>query len=176
MGITPLFSGAEVEARIADLSARLYRDYADSPLVILCIAEGATRFVDAILAELKKRGLEPEVQRVVARRTQGTTLRNVEVEGLDPDRLEERDILVVDDVADEGSTLRAVLDLVGLAETRSVKTAVLVNKLENRKTPLALDYIGFEVERGWVVGFGMDLDGAHRELDEIGIVAPGAPR
>jgi len=170
MRLQPLFSAAEIEARIAELSAQLYRDYADSPLAILCIAEGAVRFVSALQREFKKRGFEPEVVRLRAYRSQGTELREVAIEAFDPTVLEDRDVLVVDDVADEGHTLRAVLEIVALAETRSVRTAVLVNKLERRREHLRLDYVGFEVERGWVVGFGMDLNGDYRDLNEIALV------
>ena len=67
MRIEPLFTEAEIEARIRELSARIYRDYADSPLVILCIADGALRFVDALLAKLEPRGLSPERMTVRAR-------------------------------------------------------------------------------------------------------------
>jgi hypoxanthine phosphoribosyltransferase len=79
-------------------------------------------------------------------------------------------VLVIDDIADEGVTLRAVLDLVAMAETRSIRTAVLVDKREHRTHPLALDYVGFEVESGWVVGYGMDLNGEYRDLDWIGVL------
>ena len=76
------------------------------------------------------------------------------------------------------SRLRAVLELVSLSDCRSVKTAVLVNKRNSRREPIQLDYVGFEVESGWVVGFGMDIDGELRDLDEIGVVDesdPGQP-
>ena len=79
-------------------------------------------------------------------------------------------MLVVDDVADEGATLRAVLELVELAETRTVRTAVLVDKRGSRQEAIRLDYVGFVVETGWVVGYGMDVDGEFRDLDEIGVV------
>lgn len=170
MRIEPLFTEAEIEARIRELSARIYRDYADSPLVILCIADGALRFVDALLAKLEPRGLSPERMTVRARRTDGTDLGTVSVDAFDSERLEDRDVLVIDDIADEGVTLRAVLDLVAMAETRSIRTAVLVDKREHRTHPLALDYVGFEVESGWVVGYGMDLNGEYRDLDWIGVL------
>ena len=170
MRIEPLFSEAEVEARIRELSARIYRDYADSPLIVVCIAEGAIRFVDALLEAVEPRGLSPERLTVHARRTEGTALRPVQVDAFDAERLEDRDVLVVDDIADEGTTLRAVLDLVSMAEPRSVKTAVLVNKRESRTEPLVLDYVGFEVESGWVIGYGMDVDGEYRDLDWIGVL------
>ena len=170
MRIEPLFSEEEVEARIREIGARIYRDYADSPLAILCIAEGALRFADALVAEVEPRGLQPERLTVRARRTEGTGLRPVQVDAFDAECLEERDVLVVDDIADEGSTLRAVLELVSMAEPRSVKTAVLVDKREHRSEPLSLDYVGFEVERGWVVGYGMDVEGEYRDLDWIGVL------
>ena len=170
MRIEPLFSEAEIEVRIGELSARIYRDYADSPLTILCIAEGARRFVDALVAVLVARGLQPDRITVRARRTEGTSLGPVQVDSFDSQRLEDRDVLVVDDIADEGSTLRAVLDLVSMAEPRSVRTAVLVDKREHRTEPLALDYVGFEVESGWVIGYGMDVDGEYRDLDWIGVL------
>jgi hypoxanthine phosphoribosyltransferase len=63
-----------------------------------------------------------------------------------------------------------VQELVAEAEPRSLRSAVLVDKRESRREPLSLDYVGFVVERGWVVGFGMDLDGRYRELDFVGVV------
>ena len=170
MRIEPLFTEAEIEARIRELSARIYRDYADSPLIIVCIAEGALRFVDALVEAVEPRGLCPERLTVHARRTEGTALGPVQVDAFDAESLEDRDVLVVDDIADEGITLRAVLDLVSMAEPRSVKTAVLVDKRESRTELLVLDYVGFEVESGWVIGYGMDVDGEYRDLDWIGVL------
>jgi len=170
MRIEPLFTEAEIEARVRELSARIYRDYADSSLIVLCIAEGAHRFADALIAEVEPRGLQPERLTVRARRTDGTALGPVQVDAFDAERLEDRDVLVVDDIADEGSTLRAVLDLVSMAEPRSIKTAVLVDKRARRTEALDLDYVGFEVARGWVIGYGMDVDGEYRDLDWIGVL------
>jgi len=164
-----LFSADAVEQRLDELAERLYRDYADSPLTLLCIAEGGVRFAEALAERLRARNVQPELRTVRARRTDGTELGAVQVEAFDPGELDERDVLVVDDVVDGGATLTAVLDLLALGEPRSVKTAVLVRKKE-RDARVPLDHVAFEVERGWVVGFGMDLRGELRDLDEIGIV------
>jgi hypoxanthine phosphoribosyltransferase len=63
-----------------------------------------------------------------------------------------------------------VLEIAALGEPRSLRCAVLVDKRERRRAAIAPDYLGFVVESGWVVGFGMDLDGAYRELDFIGVL------
>ncbi len=170
MRIEPLISAERIQARIEELAVRLARDYAHEPLTLVCIAEGARRFCDALTAGLARHGVTPERIEVRARRTQGTRLQPVTIDGFDPERLADRDVLVVDDIADEGATLRAVLEIAALGEPRSLRSAVLVDKRERRRTEIAPDYVGFAVERGWVVGFGMDVDGAYRELDFIGVV------
>lgn len=170
MRVRELFPAETVRARIAELARQLARDQAGAPFVIVCIDRGAVRFVEALVAALARDGVRPEVRHVRARRTEGRALRAVQVESFDPAHFEGRDVVVVDDIADEGATLRAVLDLVADAEPRRLRSAVLVDKRESRREPLRLDYVGFEVERGWVVGFGMDLDGSYRELDSIGVV------
>jgi hypoxanthine phosphoribosyltransferase len=172
MQILPLFSTDEVEGRIAEIAERLYRDYADSPLTILCVDDGARRFVEALAEILERGNVQYELQFVEARRSRETELDGVQVEGFDPSVLEDRDVLIVDDIAAAGTTLRAVLELAELAETRSVRTAVLIDKREGRREELQLDYVGFEIDRGWVVGYGMDIEGEFHDLDEIGVVGP----
>jgi hypoxanthine phosphoribosyltransferase len=170
MEIVPLFSAEAIRARISELSAQLARDYAHAPLTLVCILEGARRFSDALAAELAARRVACERIDVRARRTQGTRLEPVQIEGFEPERLSGRDVVVLDDIADEGATLRAVLDIAALGEPRSLRCAVLVDKRERRRQVFQPDYAGFVVESGWVIGFGMDLDGAFRELDYIGVM------
>lgn len=168
--IRPLFSPEEVEARIESLADEIHADYGAAPPLFVAIAEGALRFAESLADGLAERGRRPTLQVIRARRTEGTALRSLEVEAPDLGDATGRDVLVVDDIADEGRTLAAVLELLEEADCHSVKVAVLVSKLERRALPVRLDYVGFQVASGWVVGFGMDLDGELRDLDEIGVV------
>ncbi|MGH0038365.1 MAG: phosphoribosyltransferase [Myxococcota bacterium] len=172
MQIRPLFSAQEVEDRIAVLAEEVQGDYGSSLPVVVAIAEGALRFSEALCDALARRGPRPEVRVVRARRTDGTQLVSLQIDTSELGDLAGRDVLVLDDIADEGRTLRAMLDLLTDADCTSVRTAVLVSKVERRVEDLELDYVGFEVAGGWVVGFGMDLDGDLRDLDEIGIAEP----
>lgn len=164
-----LHSADEVSARIRELGERLYRDYADTPALFLVIAEGARRFADVLVQGLVERNVHPEVVFLRARRTAGSTLGEVQVQGVDPGSFEDRDVLILDDIADEGRTLEAVSALVQEGEPRSQRVAVLVSKLSRRKVDIPLDYVGFEVDDGWVVGFGMDLDERYRDLDHLAV-------
>jgi hypoxanthine phosphoribosyltransferase len=167
-----IYTAEQVRERIEAMSDALEADYSglsDAPL-LLVIAEGAVRFADCLADGLERRGLAPEVRVLRARRTSGTTLGVVEIEQLDPAVFRGRDVIVVDDIADEGKTLEGVISLARSGMPKSVRVAVLVNKLVRRRVPLQLDYVGFELREGWVVGYGMDLDGAYRDLDHLAIV------
>ena len=78
-----------------------------------------------------------------------------------------RHVLVVEDIADSGLTiewLRKHLLELGAA---SVEVCVLINKLERRDVDVKLDYVGFEVQHGFLVGYGLDYDGRYRNLNQI---------
>lgn len=167
-----VYSAERVRERIGAISAAIQVDYgelASAPLLVV-IAEGAIRFAEGLAEGLERRGLVPEVRVLRARRTSGTELGEVEVEKLDPAVFRDRHVIVIDDIADEGRTLAAVMELVRSGGPASVRAAVLVSKFGRRRVPLELDYVGFELSDGWVVGHGMDLDGRYRDLDHLAIV------
>lgn len=166
-----LYSAQAVEERIAALAGELATALAGSEPLLVVIAEGALRFAARLSEHLAQRGVRAEQRFVRARRSRGLELRPVELEGCDPAQFYARDVVIADDIADEGRTLEAVTAQVRAGQPRSLRTVVLVSKLSRRKAPIALDHVGFEVARGWVVGYGMDLDEDFRELDWLGVVA-----
>jgi len=165
-----LVSTQQLRSRVEELAASLSRDYAGHAPVIVVIAEGARRLADALVGRMRAGGLQPEVIVLRASRTRGTELLEVQVETVDPGAFVDRDVLVVDDIADEGRTLEAVVAGVRGSRPRSVRTVVLVSKLKHRKVEISLDYVGFEIDEGWVVGFGMDLDEEYRDLDYLAVL------
>jgi hypoxanthine phosphoribosyltransferase len=165
-----LHSARAVEERIAALAGELLHALAGRVPLVVVIAEGARRFAARLCDQLAKRGVRCDSVTVRARRSRGLELLPVELEGCAPAQFAGRDVVVVDDIADEGRTLEAVCARVREGQPRSVRTVVLVSKLSRRQVPLALDHVGFEVARGWVVGYGMDLDGAYRELEFLGVL------
>ena len=165
-----LHSARAVDERITALAAEMAPALAGAAPVLVVIAEGARRFAQRLSERLTAHGVQPEQRFVRARRSTGLALRPVELENCDPAQFTGRDVVIADDIADEGRTLEAVTARVLEGRPRSVRTAVLVSKLSRRQVALQLDFIGFEVAAGWVVGFGMDLDDAYRDLDWLGVV------
>jgi hypoxanthine phosphoribosyltransferase len=175
ISLRELYSAADVRTRIAELADELYRAFAGRPVLFVAIAEGALRFTHALTERLRERDVDPEVLVLRATRTAGTELIEVELDAPDPTVFRGRDVLILDDIADEGRTLHAVSRLVHSGGPESVRIAVLVSKTERRELALQLDYVGFEVESGWVLGFGMDLDGRYRDLDYLAIAEGSDP-
>jgi hypoxanthine phosphoribosyltransferase len=167
-----LVSAAAVRARVEELSGEIAAALAGTRPLVVVIAEGARRFAEALAGGARAHGLESDSLVVSVRRTEGAQLRAVAVTEFDAARCRGRHVVVVDDIADEGRTLAAVLERVGAAGPVSLRTAVLVNKLARRLVPLSLDFVGFQIEDGWVVGFGMDLSGRFRDLDHLAVVQP----
>jgi len=165
-----LVSAGQVGERIEVLSGQIARDFSGKLPLFVVIAEGARRFAEALKRGVTARGVSVDVVEVRARRTQGTDLVEIALDDFDAKRCTAREVLVIDDIADEGRTLGAVLARVEAIRPQSVRTAVLVSKHARRKLELVLDYVGFDVSDGWIVGYGMDLDGRFRELDHLAVL------
>ena len=84
--------------------------------------------------------------------------------------LEDRDVLIVEDIIDTGFTLTYLRGLLGVRRPRSLRTAALLNKPSRRRVPVPIDYIGFDIEDRFVVGYGLDWGERYRELPYIGVV------
>ena len=86
--------------------------------------------------------------------------------------IEEREILLVDDILDTGRTLSRLVTEVRSRGARDVKTCVFLDKPARRAVPFAADFRCFEVEDTFVVGYGLDFDGHYRNWPDIGVLHP----
>jgi hypoxanthine phosphoribosyltransferase len=81
-----------------------------------------------------------------------------------------RDILVLDDILDSGSTLAAVRETLETARPHSIRICVLLSKKKQRAREVEADYVGFEIEDKFVVGYGLDFRERYRNLPYIGVL------
>lgn len=80
------------------------------------------------------------------------------------------DVLIVDNILDTGGTLRIVQDLVRSGRPRSVRTAVMLRTHELAPPGIPVDFVGFDIEDEFVIGYGLDYDGLYRNLPYIGVL------
>lgn len=172
--IEPLFTAAQ----IAERNASLAREIADGPtndLLVIAILKGSFIFAADLLRALHDTGLAPEVEFVtLSSYGAGTVSQGVRiVKDIDSD-VKDRDVLLIDDILESGRTLRFAKELLFERGARNVTVAVLLDKKVRRQEDLEADYVGFECPDEFVVGYGMDVAYAFRELPFVGVVTGDA--
>jgi hypoxanthine phosphoribosyltransferase len=84
--------------------------------------------------------------------------------------IEDRHVLIVEDIIDTGLTLSYLLDIMRARRPASLRTCVLLDKSEKRKVAVDIDYCGFKIPDAFVVGYGLDCGGRWRHLPDIRVV------
>ena len=86
------------------------------------------------------------------------------------DSIEGLDVIVVEDIVDSGHTLSQLIPELKKRNPRSLAVTTLLDKPSRREVEVDVDYIGFEIEDKFVVGYGLDYDQSYRDLPFIGVV------
>lgn len=171
--IEVLFSASAIARRNLELAKEIAsRDYTD--LLVISILKGSFVFAADLIRAMHDVGLSPEVEFIfISSYGAGTTSGEVKVlRDIDND-VTGRDVLLIDDILESGKTLRFTRELMLSRGARSVSIAVLLDKHMRRQTDLDADYVGFECPDYFVVGYGMDVAHAFRELPFVGVVKEG---
>lgn len=162
-----LFAEAEVEAAIRKMAAEITAELEDKDPVIFTIMNGGLVIGGKLLTCLN---FPLEAGYMHATRYRNTTTGH-ELEWKVPPMIDfkDRPVLIVDDILDEGHTLAEIIKFCHEKGAASVQTAVLVNKLHDRKASpdLKADFVGLEVEDRYIFGFGMDYHGYWRNAPGI---------
>lgn len=166
-----LISEGEIVSRIArmaeEISTSMSEDSANE-LYAACVLKGALRFFGSLSPKLNPPGEYSEGVIHASRYTAGkTTEKSAEVSIPESDTIEGKDVLIVEDIIDEGYTLASIVEALAAEEPRSVSIAVLFDKRDRRKVDIDIDYTGFIVPDEFLVGYGLDYDERYRNLDHL---------
>jgi hypoxanthine phosphoribosyltransferase len=172
--IEVLFSAEEIARRNRELAEEIALGDLSNILVI-SILKGSFVFAADLIRALHAAGLAPEVEFIsVSSYGAGTEpgeirlLRDVESD------VRGRDILLIDDILESGKTLTFTRDLMLARGARRVAIVALLDKTMRRQAQITADYTGFECPDKFVVGYGMDVGHAFRELPFVGVVTGDA--
>ena len=164
-----LISREDLERRVAEMAAEIDRDYADSDrLVCIGLLKGSVFF----MVDLLKRLTVPVAIDFFQTSSYGssTTPGEVRIRKDIDMSIRGKDVLLIEDIVDTGHTLRTVLGLLRFRGARSVKLCALLDKAEAREVEIPIDYKGFEIEKLFVVGYGLDFDEKYRNLPYIAVL------
>ena len=167
--IRKLISEKEISARVKELSNLLYSEYGKDEVVFICTLKGAVFFACDLLKKYKG-DARLEFLRVSSysgKNSSGKIELNLSIS---KDNIENKNVIIVEDIVDTGSTLKFLKEYIGNMNPKSVKICTLLNKEERRKVEIEADYVGFEIDDLFVVGYGLDYDQKYRNVPYIGVV------
>jgi hypoxanthine phosphoribosyltransferase len=175
--IETLISREALEERIRELGAQITQDYSalGGQLVLICVLKGSYLF----LADLSREIDLPLTVDFMSVSSYGHGFRSSGVVRLIQDlseSIEGKHVLIVEDIIDTGLTMSYLLENLQTRRPASLKVVSLLHKPSKLKVSLEIDYLGFEIEDRFVIGYGLDFQGQFRNMNFIGVnIGEGAP-
>ena len=164
-----LFTSAEIDAAITRLAGEIARDYAGKPLLVLGVLKGALYVTVDLVRALSRLPDGPsriELDFIVVSSYGNSSRSSGEVRLLKDtsEKIEGRNVLVVEDIIDNGLTLQYLRSLLSGREPASLKSCVLFDKPYHRQVEVPVDYVGLVAPDVFVVGYGLDYQENYRNL------------
>ena len=158
-----LVTSEEIDAKVKELGKQITEDYRGKNLMLVGILKGAVIF----MAELAKNIDMPILMDFMAVSSYGKSSTSTGVVRIIKDldcSIEDKDILIIEDIIDTGLTLSYLTDNLRKRGAKSVKICTLLDKPDRRKAEVPVHYRGFLVPDEFVVGFGLDYAEQYRNL------------
>jgi hypoxanthine phosphoribosyltransferase len=162
----------EITMRIEALGKAITRDFENEELVVICVLKGAFMFCSDLIKQVNL----PIKLEFISLSSYGDSTNssgNVRLEMDITANIEGKNVLIVEDIVDTGLTIKTLMDMLSVRKPKSVKLASLLFKPVKLKHKVTIDYLGFEIEDKFVIGYGLDYAGRYRELPYIGILNAG---
>ena len=160
-------SEEELIAKIKEIAQQINEDYVGKKVHLVCILSGSVFFT----CELAKYITVPVTTDFMRVSSYGDGMDSTGTISIDQDlnmSIEGRHVLVVEDIVDSGRTLALLSNILKKRDPASLRLCSLLDKPSRRVTPVSIDYLGFEIEDYFVVGFGLDYAQKYRNLPYIG--------
>ena len=174
-----LFDEPAIHRRLDDMAAQISDDYRERELTVIAVLHGSLMFVADLLRRIplplkldclsvaSYHGKAQTSGQVIFKLATASPSGGGQI-GL-PD-VAGRDVLVLDDILDSGHTLAAVRETLETAKPHTIRVCVLLSKKKQRAREVDADYVGFEIEDEFVVGYGLDFRERYRNLPYVGVL------
>lgn len=164
-----LISEEEIEKRNLELAEEIYKQYGDEEVTFLITLKGATPFAMDLAKKYKGDCVFDfiRVSSYAGTESTGNIILKVPVK---EENIKDKNILVIEDIIDTGNTMKYLIAYLKDLGAKSVRTCTLLNKQARRKVDVKADYVGFEIDDYFVMGYGLDYDEKLRQLPYVGYI------
>ena len=161
----PYIERETIQARIKELAKVITEEFKGKKPLFLCVLNGAFSFASELFLNVET---DAEISFIRLKSYEGTSTSGVvkEVMGLTED-ISGRQVIVIEDIVDTGNTIKRLVSDLQAKNPESVKIATLLFKPESLQCDVRPDYVGFSIPPKFIIGYGLDLDGLARNLQDI---------
>lgn len=160
-------SEEQIAKRVKELAQMINRDYDGKEVILVCVLNGSFIFCADLIRQIK---VPIQVEMVSLSSYEGTESSGHVSFRLDVKQsLVGKNIILVEDIVDTGLTISFLLKHLKLKSPADLKLCSLLLKRARLKIEVPIDYLGFDIEDKFVIGYGLDYDGRFRELPYIGV-------
>jgi len=168
LNFVPYIENERISARISEIGEQITEDFRGKRPVVLCVLNGAFPFAADLF-----RCIETDAEIAFIRLSSYTGTESTgkvrQIMGLTLD-ITDRPVIVVEDIVDTGHTITNLMAQLRESNPSDIKVATLLFKPEALQFDVKPDYIGFEIPKKFIIGFGLDLDGLARNLRDIWVL------
>ena len=164
-----LFSRAAIQKRVQELAGQISGDYAGRELVVIGILKGAFIFMADLIREISI-PCNIDFVRIASYGASSESSDKVVMTKDIETSIKGRDILIVEDIVDTGLTLQYLVDWLKERNPHSLKVCVFLDKRKRRKVSFEADYVGFTIDDGFVVGYGLDFYEQYRFFPDVYVI------
>jgi hypoxanthine phosphoribosyltransferase len=166
MHMRTLFSAQQIQSRVKEIVQQINQDFnSQELLVVLIVLNGSFIFAADLVRHLN---MPIEIETVRLKSYEGTNSSG-KIKMLNPMSfdLSDKQVLIIEDIVETGYTLQFLLEEIKAKNAKSVKICTLLNKPQAHEISIQPDYVGFDIGKNFIVGYGLDLDGKYRNLPFI---------
>ena len=168
--IKVLIDKQKLKNRIKEIAKEISVDYKNEEIVLVCILKGAVYFAVDLSKRITDLNVILDFMKVSSYGNLTETTGNVELKLDLNTNIEDKNVIVVEDIIDSGYTLNYLYDYLKSKNPKTLKICVLLDKKERREKNIDVDYTGFEIGNKFVVGYGLDYAERYRNLPYVGYI------
>lgn len=166
-----LFDREELKNKVAELGSKITEEYRGREVLVVGILKGAFIFMADLIREIQI-PLEIDFMDVSSYGISTSSSGEVRIIKDLENSIQDKDVLIVEDIVDTGLTLKYITELLKTRNPRSVKICCLLDKPSRRKTDIQADYVGYTIPDRFVVGYGLDYAEQYRNYPAVCVLKP----